>query len=79
VNDFNDRINRLREIIEDARPHVGRLVADIITTSFDQSINREQARSWRERVNVGVAADAGFAYEGYIRLKLASVRSFNHR
>ena len=76
MNDFNDRINRLREIIEDARPHVSRLVADIITTSFDQPINREQVRSWRERVNIRVAADAGFAYEGYIRLKLASVRSF---
>ena len=76
VNDFNDRIDRLREIIEDARPHVSRLVADIITTSFDQPINREHVRSWRERVNIRVAADAGFAYEGYIRLKLASVRSF---
>jgi hypothetical protein len=58
VNDFNDRINRLREIIEDARPHVSRLVADIVTTSFDQPINREQVRSWRERVNIRVAADA---------------------
>ena len=76
MNDFNDRINRLREIIEDARPHVSRLVADIVTTSFDQPINREQVRSWRERVNIQVAADAGFAYEGYVRLKLASVRSF---
>ena len=76
VNEFNDRINRLREIIEDARPHVSRLVADIITTSFDQPLNCQQVRSWRERVNVRVAADAGFAYEGYVRLKLASVRSF---
>jgi patatin-related protein len=76
VNDFNDRINRLREIIEDARPHVSRLVADIGPASFDQPITSEQVRSWRERVNVQVSADAGFAYEGYVRLKLASVRSF---
>jgi patatin-related protein len=76
VNNFNDRINRLREIIEDARPQVSQLVADIVTTSFGQPITSEQVRSWRERVNVQVAADAGFAYEGYVRLKLASVRSF---
>ncbi|MFI5015943.1 MAG: patatin-like protein [Hyphomicrobiales bacterium] len=76
VNDFNDRIRRLGEIIEDARPQVSRLVTDIVTTTFDQPITSEQVRSWRERVNVQVAADAGFAYEGYVRLKLASVRSF---
>ena len=76
VNDFNDRINRIREIIEDAQPHVSQLVADIVTTSFDQPFTSGQVRSWRERVNVQVAADAGFAYEGYVRLKLASVRSF---
>lgn len=76
VNNFNDRVDRLSEIIEDARPHVSQLVADIVTTSFDQPITSEQVRSWRERVNAQVAADAGFAYEGYVRLKLASVRSF---
>ncbi len=76
VNNFNDRINRLREIIEDARPHISQLVADIVTTPFDQPITFEQVRSWRERVNVQVSTDAGFAYEGYVRLKLASVRSF---
>jgi patatin-related protein len=76
VSNFNDRISRLREIIEDARPHVSQLVADIVTTPFDQPITSEQVGSWRERVNAQVAADAGFAYEGYVRLKLASVRSF---
>ncbi|MBV9560933.1 MAG: patatin-like protein, partial [Bradyrhizobium sp.] len=76
VNNFNDRITRLREIIDEARPHVSRLVADIGPASFDQPITPEQVRAWRERVNVQVAADAGFAYEAYVRLKLASVRSF---
>ena len=76
VNDFNGRINRIREIIEDARPQVSQLITDIVTTSFDQPMTSGQVRSWRERVNIHVAADAGFAYEGYVRLKLASVRSF---
>jgi patatin-related protein len=76
VNNYNDRINRLREIIGEARPHVSQLVTNIVTTAFDQPINAEQVRTWREKVNVEVAANAGFAYEGYVRLKLASVRSF---
>lgn len=76
VNDFNARINRTREIIDEAQPHISQLVADIVTTSFDQPITSEQVRSWRQQVNVQAAADAGFAYEGYVRLKLASVRAF---
>ena len=33
-------------------------------------------RGWREQVNAHVARDAGFAYQAYVRLKLASVRAF---
>ena len=33
-------------------------------------------RSWREQVNAHVAVDAGFTYQAYVRLKLASVRAF---
>jgi len=33
-------------------------------------------RIWREQVNSHVASDAGFAYQAYVRLKLASVRAF---
>jgi patatin-related protein len=76
VNTFNDRVDRLRDIIDDARPHVSQLVTNIVTATFDQPITSAQVRSWREQVNVKVAVDAGFAYEGYVRLKLASARSF---
>jgi patatin-related protein len=76
VHSFNDRVNRLREIIEDARPQISQLVADIVTTSIDRPITSEQIRSWREQINGQVAVDAGFAYQGYVRLKLASVRAF---
>jgi patatin-related protein len=76
VDDFNDRVDRLREIIDDARPRVRRLVANIVTASLDQRLPPEQIRIWREQANIRAAHDAGFAYEGYVRLKLASVRAF---
>jgi patatin-related protein len=76
VNNYNDRINRVRAIIEDARPHISQLVSNIATGSFDKPINSEEIRAWRENVNNEVAANAGFAYEGYVRLKMASVRAF---
>jgi hypothetical protein len=36
----------------------------------------QEVRGWREQVNERVARDAGFAYQAYVRLKLASVRAF---
>jgi patatin-related protein len=76
VANYNDRINRLRAIIEDARPHISELVANTATASFDKPISAEDIRAWRENANNQVAASAGFAYEGYVRLKMASVRAF---
>ena len=76
VISFNDRVRRMRSIIEDARPRVSDLVADVVSASFDRTFTSDQVRTWREQVHVEVAHNAGFAYEGYVRLKLASVRAF---
>lgn len=75
VNGFNDRVRQLRSIIESARPHVTRLVAGLVTIETGRPIAAEQIRLWREAVNDRVAREAGFAYEGYVRLKLAAVRA----
>jgi patatin-related protein len=76
VAEFNDQVRRIREIIEGARPQISRLVGGLISSPLDRPIEVEQIRAWRERVNNQVARDAGFAYEGYVRLKLSSVRAF---
>jgi patatin-related protein len=77
VVDFNERVRRLRAIIDSARPHVSQLVTKVIaTSSFDRPLSTEELRGWREQVNAQVAVDAGFAYQAYVRLKLASVRAF---
>ena len=76
VDEFNDRVERLREIVDNARPRISGLVASIVTTSFDAPPPVELVRDWRARANFMAARDAGFAYEGYVRLKLASVRAF---
>src|SRR4029453_9771874 len=52
------------------------LVSKVVTTTFDRRISSDELRSWREQVNAHVAPDAGFAYQAYVRLKLASVRAF---
>lgn len=75
VNDFNERVRRLRAIIDSARPQVSRLVAGVLPEALNRSKSQD-IRTWREEVNSRVARDAGFAYQAYVRLKLASVRAF---
>ncbi len=76
VLDFNDRVRRLRAIIDSARPHVSQLVAKVVTGDVTRAMTTVELRTWREQVNNHVAQDAGFAYQSYVRLKLASVRAF---
>lgn len=75
VGGFNERVRRLKGIVDAARPQITQLVSAIVAFSPGAAFTAEQLRSWRERVNARVARDAGFAYEGYVRLKLTSVRA----
>ena len=76
VIEFNEQVRRLRAIVDSARPHISQLVGKVVTTTFDRPISSGELRAWREQVNSHVARDAGFAYQAYVRLKLASVRAF---
>ena len=73
---FNDRVRRLRGVIDDARPRVTRLVTEIVATPLDWAVATEQIKTWREAVNARVALKAGFAYQSYVRLKLTTVLAF---
>jgi patatin-related protein len=72
---FNDQARRLRAIIESARPHISWLVTDMMSAN-DEAITISRLGVWRSQANTKAARDAGFAYEAYVRLKLASVRAF---
>jgi patatin-related protein len=76
VVEFNTQVRRLRAIIDSARPQISQLVAKVVPPVFDQPFSTDQLRAWREQVNAHVVLDAGFAYQAYVRLKLASVRAF---
>ena len=76
VLEFNEQVRRLRAIVDSARPHVSEWVANVITAPLDRAITTAELRAWREEVNSHVVRDAGFAYQAYVRLKLASVRAF---
>jgi patatin-related protein len=73
VINFNDRMRELRGIIEGARPRVAKFVDHIISGAPDWSNATTVISNWRAQVNAQVAREAGFAYQGYVRLKLVSV------
>jgi hypothetical protein len=61
VVDFNDRVRRLRAIIDSARPQISQLVGKLVPARIDGAISEDELRGWREQVNDQVAIDAGFA------------------
>jgi patatin-related protein len=79
VNEFNEYTRRLRAIIESARPRISRLVTELSHEPLDGALSFEQIRAWREAVSTRAARDAGYAYEGYVRLKLDAVKGYAAR
>jgi patatin-related protein len=76
ITRFNEHVRRLRTIIENARPRVSALIAEVMTIEQKVQLTTERIRRWREQANLKAVHDAGFAYEAYVRLKLASARAF---
>ena len=76
ISRINEQARRLRAIIDSARPHISRLVEDVMSFGPAETLTEERIRGWRAAANNKAARDAGFAYEAYVRLKLAAVRSF---
>lgn len=76
VNRFNERVRRLRAIVDSARPQIVRLVGDLTDSAVERPFGVEQIHAWREAANVRAAQAAGFAYQGYVRMKLDSVRAY---
>ncbi len=73
---FNERARRLQAIVESARPHVSLFVSEVMAATREGPVTEDRIRRWREQANVKAANDAGFAYEAYVRLKLAAARAF---
>lgn len=73
--DFVDRLNRsarrLRTVVESVRPRVVQLVGSVMHGAPGAGATAAEVGRWRKRAETTAAAEAGFAYEGYARLRLA--------
>lgn len=66
----NTRVERLRGLLEAARPRVTEQVTKVLGGPLPPAPSIEQIRHWRDRASSAAAQQAGFAFEAYLRLKI---------
>jgi patatin-related protein len=76
IANFNERVRKLRAIVDSARPEIARLVLGLAEARSDESLTAADVGAWREAANEEAARNAGFAYQGYVRQKLDSVQAY---
>lgn len=73
VNEFNQRVGRLKSILESVRPTIVDHVREIIGDGIERGPTYRDIANWRDLANTRAAEEAGFAYQGYVRLKILTV------
>ncbi|MEQ8508132.1 MAG: patatin-like protein [Rhodospirillaceae bacterium] len=73
VNSYNKEIQRLQTVVDASRPHIRAIVSAVAGQELREPLDGAAIGRLRLAANAKAKAEAGFAYEGYLRLKLASV------
>lgn len=73
VNTHNTEVRRLQVVVESARAHIRTIANTIAGNAFDRKLTGQDVGQLREQANNQARQQTGFAYEGYLRLKLAAV------
>lgn len=73
LHDFSERVRRYRQIVSATRPHVRARVIELFNGSSGKVPTPQELASLRNRANAQAAIEAGYAYDAYVQLKVASV------
>jgi patatin-related protein len=73
VNTYNAEVRRLQMVVDGARSHISAIAETIAGDGLGPNITGEEIGRYRELANNRARAETGFAYEGYLRLKLTAV------
>ncbi len=73
VNTYNSEVRRLQMVVDSARSHIRAMADAVAGPALDDVITGEQIGRFRELANQRARNETGFAYEGYLRLKLTAV------
>jgi patatin-related protein len=70
VESLNQKARRLRTVVEAARPQVVRLVGQVMHGAPGANASIDEIGRWRRESSAAAERESGFAFEGYVRLKL---------
>ncbi|MGB5950681.1 MAG: patatin-like protein [Parvibaculum sp.] len=70
---LSERIRRYRQIVAATRPHVAMRIRDLLGEMPQIAPGPRTIARWRDEANTRAAVEAGYAYDGYIQLKVRSV------
>jgi patatin-related protein len=73
VNSYNEEVRRLQTVIDASRPHIKAIVKAVSGDVLEKPVDGPTIGRLRLSANAKARAETGFAYEGYLRLKIASV------
>ncbi len=73
LHDFSERVRRYRQIVAATRPHVRTRITELFNGNGEVLPGAEELAKLRNNANAQAAVEAGYAYDAYIQLKVASV------
>jgi patatin-related protein len=73
VNTYNAEVRRLQMVVDSARSHIRAMAEVVAGPALDDVVTGEQIGKFRDLANTRARIETGFAYEGYLRLKLTAV------
>ena len=73
VNTYNTEVRRMQAVVGSARAHIRTIANAVVGNAFDHKLDGQLVGRLREKANNRARIETGFAYEGYLRLKLSSV------
>ncbi len=73
VNTFNEEVRQLQTVVDASRPHINAIVTAVAGDVLNGEVDGQTISDLRLAANAKAREQTGFAYDGYLRLKLASV------
>lgn len=73
ITKMGEKVRLFNQVIEATRPQVIQLVEPILARTPNSSPAAEALALWRDEANTAAAIQAGYAYDGYIQIKVLSV------
>jgi len=73
INQISRQNHLYREVVKATRPHIETAISRIFTSGIPATPTAREIAVLRETANKHAAEDAGYAYDGYIQMKVLSV------